>query len=303
MHLRLPGGTCHNTNLTFLFPDTDAEFAPDADDQTFTGPTTVVVTPMTDPLPTGLASARCADTPGLTACIDELYAQDGTCETAAAHIDATFGHFTALPPANDFGALAWGGGGGGAKTGSDFRFTVDAAGNALVPMDYRGVLINHDQIPIPRLILGDTGLAAFAGSSDTVELPSEALIASFAPGGQRLPPIFTPIANPGAEEDFSLFGSVDAPVSILRVQRIGCVGGSDEGAACSVDADCGGGGVCTEFFDFGDRLASGAGPVLIGNADYEVEASNPVPLDGLDRDVVGVRLRRQRGHRGSVSQR
>ena len=280
------GGTCVNTNLTFLFPDTDLEFGPDGDDQTFTGPATIVVTPVTDPLPTGLASAPCADTPGLTACIDELYAHDGTCETAAEHIDATFGHFVALPPANDFGALS---GAGGSKTGGDLRFTVDAAGNALVPMDYREVLIQNDDIPIPRLILGGTEIAAFTGGGTPVEIPSEVFIASFAPGGQRLPPIFTPIENPEAEDDFSLFGTVDAPVSIMRVQSVGCVGGTDEGQSCSEDADCAGGGTCTEFFDFSDRLAgdpskmgaAGAGPVLIMATEFTAQAENPVPLDGL----------------------
>ena len=59
------------------------------------------------------------------------------------------------------------------------RFTADAAGNALVPMDYRGVLVVKDQIPVPRLILGDTGIEAFGGSGTAVELPSDAFIASF----------------------------------------------------------------------------------------------------------------------------
>ena len=94
------------TTLVFRFPDTDEEFGPDAnDDRTFTGPVAIAVTPVTAELPFGLASARCADTPGLVACVDELYAQDSTCETGPSHIDPIFGHFTALPPANNFQAL------------------------------------------------------------------------------------------------------------------------------------------------------------------------------------------------------
>ncbi|MEO2191004.1 MAG: hypothetical protein ABGY24_01020, partial [bacterium] len=90
------------TKLRFRFPDTDARLAPDNDDRTFTGPTALAVTRVSDALPFGLAVERCADTPGLVACVDELFARDGTCETAVAHIDPLFGHFTALPPANDY---------------------------------------------------------------------------------------------------------------------------------------------------------------------------------------------------------
>jgi hypothetical protein len=34
--------------------------------------------------------------------VDELYARDGTCETGPAYIAPVFGHFTALPLANDY---------------------------------------------------------------------------------------------------------------------------------------------------------------------------------------------------------
>ena len=51
------------------------------------GPATIAVTAADAPLPCGLATIRCADTPDLLACVDELYARDGTCETGDDHID------------------------------------------------------------------------------------------------------------------------------------------------------------------------------------------------------------------------
>ena len=50
-------------------------------------------------------STRCADTAGLLACIDEIYAHDGTCDTDPINVRPVFGHFTALPPANDYRAV------------------------------------------------------------------------------------------------------------------------------------------------------------------------------------------------------
>ncbi len=278
-------GACLPFRLRFRFPDTDALVATPDDDRTLTGPAAIAVTPVTDPLPVGLASARCADTPGLVACIDELYARDGTCETTPDHIDPTFGRFTALPPPNDYQALCTTATPGSPCTGlqTEARFAVDAAGNALIPMEYRGVLIQADRIPVPRLIQGNTKLPAFGTAPAPVTIPSEAFLSSWAPGGQKLPPIFTPIADPTATDTLSLFGSVDAPVGVIRVQRRGCVGGGNEGRVCTEDTDCGPGASCATLFDFSDRLAGGVGPVLIARAadELRLDAQSPVPLDGL----------------------
>ena len=295
------GGTCLFTQFKFRFPDTDSEFAPDGDDQTFTGPATIALTPVSgSSFPVALAGGRCADeitlNSDLAACVDELYAQDGTCETTTTHLGSPFSHFTALPPANNFGALAGSGGSSPKFTGggSGLRFTVDAQGNALVPMDYSGVLVTDNEIPVPRLILGGTIFPAFDNNASPVALPDDAFIGSYALGGQALPPIFAPIDDPNAVDNFALFGSVDAPVTVMRIQRVGCAGGTTEGATCSTDADCGGGGICAEFFNFGTRLESGgeslkamtgsvdgAGPVVIPVTEFSVASENPVPLDGL----------------------
>src|SRR5262245_54097351 len=141
------GAACQPALLRFRFPDTDALLSDPADpatrydDRTLTGPTTIAVTPVSAPLPFGLAAARCADTPGLVACVDELYARDGTCATGPDHVDPIFGRFTALPPANDYQALCETPNTPCTGRQDEVRFTVDAAGNALIPMEYRGVLI------------------------------------------------------------------------------------------------------------------------------------------------------------------
>jgi cysteine-rich repeat protein len=281
---------CLPAVLSFRFPDTDARVGASDDDRTLTGPATIAVTPVSAPLPFALASARCADTPGLVACIDELYERDGTCATGADHVDPTFGHFTALPPPNDYqGLCLTTAPAGPCEPGRipvekrELRFSVDAAGNALVPMDYRGVLVQSDRIPIPRLLLGGTALEAFAGSGAPVQLPSNAFLASYSPGGHRLPPIFEPLHNPQASSELALFGSVDGSVGVIRVQRRGCVGGASEGSACTADAECGEGASCETLFDFSDRLVAGVGPVVIGTAGFALQTQNPVPLDGLNQ--------------------
>src|SRR5262245_13712816 len=248
------GGACLPFRLRFRFPDTDPFVGTPDNDRTLTGPATIAVTPVTDPLPVGLASARCADTPGLVACIDELYARDGTCETPVDHFDATFGRFTALPPANDYQALCITDGAAGGPCLPDpdreVRFTVDSAGHALIPMDYHGILVVTDRIPIPRIARGESSIDALLKSpGKPVHLPSDAFIASFNPGGHRLPPIFTPLQGE-ADEATALFGSVDAPLGVIRVHRSRCVGGPMDQEPCVANAECGVGGSCEALFDF-----------------------------------------------------
>ena len=126
---------------------------------------------------------------------DELYARDGTCLTGPEHVDPIFGHFTALPPANDFEAICTPATNECDGLPRDLRFTVDAAGNALVPMDWRGVLLRPDGIPVPRLVRGDTSLEAFLGGGAAVRLPGASFVASYSPGGLRVPPIFEPVTS------------------------------------------------------------------------------------------------------------
>jgi len=291
--------------LVFRFPDTDLQFLPDADDLTFSGPAAIAVTPVGQPLPCGLAQTSCAACLGgagggcpaptsLIACVDELYARDGTCDTSAtpnpAGPHATFPHFTALPAANDYSALCTPAPGSPCVGGaSQLRLTVDKDGNALLPMDWRGVLVVDDRIPIPRIVRGQSSFPKVLGGGDPVHLPSDAFIDSFSPGGHLLPPIFTPVTDPNETLELALFGSVDAPVGVVRVQQRGCVGGAEVGRACTLDAECGAGGTCETLFEFADRLEDSpqpghpeladSGPILVGA--FQASAESPVPIDGL----------------------
>jgi Tol biopolymer transport system component len=309
------------STLRFRFPDTDADLAPDADDRTYTGPTVIAVTPVSDALPFALATNRCADTPGLVACIDELYARNGICDTNSEYIDPIFGSFAALPPANDYQALCTTAQTECTGLASELRLGVDAAGNVLLPMDWRGVLLRPEGIPVPRLVRGETSYAAFLGGAP-VRISGRSFLASYSTGGLRLPPIFEPLADPISPSDLTLFGSVDAPVGVIRIARrmpdltgdnpvyrqctggantgLPCVlgeecrggacgattcriGGVDTGTPCVNDADCGGGSECgPALFDIRDRLTmGGVGPVVVANTQYTLEAESPVPLEGL----------------------
>jgi len=306
-------------HLSFRFPDTDDLVGTGSDDRTLTGPAKVAVTAVTAPLPCGLATARCATATGVVACIDELFEMDGTCRTEPARIDSTFPSFTALPPPNSFQAMCTPALGSPCTgTASEVHFTVDDAGNLLIPIDWSGVRVFLDGVPVPRLVRGTSGKPAFAGpSTDPVKVPGEGLIASYSPEGVRLPPIFTPIVAPDPDlmqpDPLALFGTVDAPRGVSRIARrspvfqecsagenaglpcteneeclggscaaTSCEGGSNPGAACDADSDCLGGGECgPSLFEFRDRLDADVGPVVIASGQYTADAQTPVPLDGL----------------------
>jgi len=84
-------------------------------------------------------------------------------------------------------------------------------------------------------------------------VPAQVFIGSFSPEGGALPPIFEPqidptLANPDV---VTLFGSVDAPYTILRfARRHGtCAGGPRGGDRCSSNEDCPGGACPTSCVD------------------------------------------------------
>ncbi len=236
--------------LALRFPDTDALFPPANDDRTFAGAATIAVTAAGSPLPCALAAARCADAqlPGLVACVDELFVRDGSCRVSTDALDPTFAHFTALPPANDYGAICTTPAPLCTGAAEDLRVTVDVAGNALVPMDWRGVLVAGQAVPVPRLLRGSTAVPATTGTALPIDIPGAAFVASYTPEGVVLPPIFEPQVDPAAPHELALFGSTDAPETVLRLARrqliLACTGGSANGRPCRLAADCPGGGVC-----------------------------------------------------------
>jgi hypothetical protein len=281
--------------LSFRFPDTDAVLAPAGDAHTLTGPATIAVTRATDPLPCALATTRCAAAtavPGLVACLDDLFTADGTCRNDEGAISRTFPHFTALPPANDYGTLCTDPSGLCAGSAPEVQFTLDAGGNVLLPVDWRHVLVRDDGAPVPRLLHGSTSIEAFAGVHP-IRLPGPAFLASYTPEGILLPPIFVPQQDPTSTNELTLFGSSDAPYSILRIARRGpelkacdagtnagrpcvdagdcpggacgqatCVGGGQAGQLCTADTDCPGGECGPSAFDLSGLIAGG-GPALL----------------------------------------
>lgn len=268
--------------LSFRFPDTDAAFAPDGDDRTLSGPATIAVTAAGAPLPCGLATSTCATQPGVLACVGDLYEADGTCQQ---NVGETFTHFTALPQANDYSSVCFADSPVPCNpTATELRVGTDAAGNLLVPFNWQGVLVNDGGIPVPRL------MRATLRSPLGFSVPDPVFLASFTPEGARLPPIFEPTADPSvaSPDVVTLFGSADAPYTILRIARHAgrcsnapartcvastdcpsggtcpnaCVGGGTPGAACASDAQCAGGRCGALFADFRPVVAGG-GPIAL----------------------------------------
>jgi Tol biopolymer transport system component len=282
--------------LQFRFPDTGALGLVDSQmAHTLTGPATLAVTARTAPLPCGLVTGTCTGQTGLVACVDDLFAADGTCRVAVAPL---FGHFTALPPPNRFEELcttpAFP---AGPCTGAapEVRFTVDTAGNVLLPVDWRGVLV-ASAVPVPRLLRGSSSVDAGL-SSGPVHIPGGEFLGSFTLEGAPLPPVFVPQLDPQASNELTLFGSSDTPQSVLRLARkspiahacVGgpsagrpcttdeecqpgsctqatCVGGANAGQLCGDDTDCPGSECGPALFEFRTSLVEGAGPVVVPRA-------------------------------------
>jgi hypothetical protein len=276
--------------LRFVFPDTDALLDAVEDDRTLTGPATIVVTAANAPLPCDLASAPCAGHAGLLACVDGLFTIDGTCGTTS---DPIFSHFTALPPPNDYQALCVDPSPPCTGRASEMHFTIDAAGNILLPMDWSGILIGQ-HVPIARLLRGGSSVAAFPDGTQPIDVPNAAFLRSYSPEGGILPPLFEPQNDPTTPSSLTLFGSADAPRTVLVVAQrnqqprqcnggdrsglscVGdrdcpasdcgpatCIGGDRDGRVCHRDGDCVGGTYRRGLFDFSSRLDGNVGPVVV----------------------------------------
>jgi Tol biopolymer transport system component len=272
--------------LSFIFPDTDAKIGTPTDHRTLAGPAAIAVTDPGTALPCGLVSSSCTGVTTARACVDDYFANDGACGTAVPL--ESFPHFTALPPPNDYRADC--------SSESppcnidltgELRFALDTASNLLFPVSWQGVLV-PSSIPVPRTLRTRTrSLLPF-------RVPDQVFVGSYTPEGGLLPPIFEPqidqTADPGASDDIvTLFGSVDAPYTILRFANhhgtcnggarahlrcagdidcprgfceTSCVG--DLTTACTVDAQCGGAAPCGALFDAATlRALFGAGTVVL----------------------------------------
>lgn len=278
------------------------------DDATLAGPAAIAVTRAGDPVPCGVATSGCTRDSGLLACVERLFAADGTCEE---NPDATFPGFTALPPPNDYSALCSEPQEVCTRRTTQVRFALDPDGNVLVPMDWNGVLVKNDAVPVARRLRTRIGPEAFPGRDAPLLVPDVEAVAAFAPNGARINPIFDPQIDPTDASGTTFFGTADAPQTVLRIGRHDtaveqCHGGSNDGFPCLVSGDCGGGTcgpstcfvdgrpttiACTAdvpcregecgppLFDFSTRVAAGVGPVVL--TPTGAVALDPVPLDGL----------------------
>ncbi len=262
--------------------------------------------------------------PGLLACADELFDQ-GSCGSAP---HTLFGNFTALPAPNDFHALCSGSDPTCSGTAHHVELTVDAVGNLLLPVDWSGVLVDDagsrsilgfpGLVPIARTVTASLSAPAFPDSDVPLTIPDDGILGSFTPDGRKLPPIFTPLHDPKATEAglVKLFGSADAPRTVLRLARRHCVGGEEDGrscnglradectggscepprrcsggpqqdVACDSDADCPGSVCGGGLFDFTTRAPKNGGPIVLGDCQtaesgcLTAQALDPVPLDGI----------------------
>lgn len=284
-----------DASLRFRFPDTDPMLGAPDDDLTFAGPAAIAVTRRGESLPCDLGAAPCSGQVGLVACVDRLFAADGSCSP---NPDPVFASFTALPPPNDFEAVCVPEGPQATSpcdgTVDELRFTTDAAGNVLIPVDWRGVLFRQDLVPVLRLVRAASPVEAYAGRGAPIRIPDLDVLDSFSLGGKPLPPLFDPLSTPDANGPVTLFGSADAPQTVLRIARhdrvVGqclagqdaglpcltdaqcagsmcggprCTGGSNDGGACAAVADCPGGECGPGLFDFATRAAFDVGPVLL----------------------------------------
>lgn len=306
--------------LRFRFPDTDPLLHAGDDDRTLAGPVALAVSAAGDPLPCDLARRPCRERHDLPLCIDELFDLDGTCGTAPHPL---FAHFTALPPPNDFQALCVEPSPPCTGRQTELRFTTDAAGNLLLPVDWRGVLPGA-AVPVARLLRGASSVPAFPDRDAPIRIPGRSFLRSFSPDGGPLPPIFEPQADPVAPGELTLFGSADADRTVLFLARRSssrrtCVGGSFDGLpcnepddcpdgscaasvcaddparTCTTDADCVGAACGSALFDFTSRALDGVGPVVLPRDGEGLCQSAGTPCrsraDCDDEPCVSFRLR------------
>jgi Tol biopolymer transport system component len=282
--------------LVMRFPVTDTEFTPASDGRTLAGPAVVAVT-AAGTLPCGLATDSCTQAKAtlgadLVACVDEYSVNDGFCVGSAPN--EVFAGFTALPlpttyRANCFREGPPPNGPCDVQPGTEVRAAVDAGGNVLVPIVWRGMVPDGVGLLTARLMRAQVQFPV------PLALPDQVFLGSFSPEGVRLPPIFEPQQGPAPvlPNTLTLFGSSDTVYSTLRLARrhgtcqvsgdrceleadcpacvtppccrTSCVG--NPATLCTTDGDCGVNGPCGELFDFTAFTASGGPLVLPREAD------------------------------------
>ena len=339
-----------NSALRFVYPDTDDLLPPSGascigglnsgtpctsntecpdsscgspDGLTLAGPARIVVThATTDTWSCSNISTDCADygNSDVAACVDSLYTDDGSCNAVTNH--DVFPSFVGLPHTNDFAQLCT------PEDPTDLTdpctesenevvMAVDEDGNLLIPVDWTNILIDGE-VPTPILLNGASAIDNYTGSGDPVVLPNEDFVDSYTLEGAILPPVLSPSANEGNSTEIALFGSADAPVTVLRLVPLSpgdtvcsavaplledvpctedttcsggtcgsakCVGGDNPGDPCTDSSQCINGGTCgIPLFDFSDRRYNSTinGAVVIDKSDLLAK------IAGLEKGACSV---------------
>ncbi len=195
--------------LSFTFPDAAD---PGLFATTLAGTTQLAVTQAVAPLP-DLETIDCATAVGLDACVDEITGDD------------TFRWFVALPAPNSFSSECIAEAPPCLATPSVINIAFDDLGNAFIPWDWSAILVRHEGRPVPRLVTAELKLP--------FTIPDDSYVSSYAPEGGVLAPIFEPQFDPNAPVGtIKLFGSADAPYTILRIARGGLGLTSSGSASC-----------------------------------------------------------------------
>jgi len=302
--------------LAFRFPDSDARCTggsepgtpcrldgdcagggtcdPSDDDRTLAGPVVIAVTDavspaVTDPLQCGVAD--CTAATGTLACVGQLYDASGSCSTGTR--GSVFPGMVALPPPNKYASeciadeppcdplLA----------SEELHVALDELGNVLAPFVWDGVRELLDGEPAARLVRANLAFP--------LQITGQSFIASYSPEGRKLDPIFEPKETDG--NYLQLFGSADAPYTILRIARASdtgqtCSGGSNAGRPCNLGEECPGGS-CGPAACVGGSLAGSTcanafdcpggscGPTIFNLVAFVDQDTGPVVLP---RDATGL---------------
>ncbi len=226
------------SRLSFRFPDT-RDLVNDPDDRAvLTGSARIAVGLAADPLwPCGPATASCEQTRGAIACIDDLFESDASCVPTP---DPQFPSFTALPIRNDYQRTCFSDDPPCALQDTRLRLAVDSGGNLLMPIDWSGVLLRQSGISLTRLVEG-----AFR-TPIPFDISSSTFLRSYTPEGARLPPVFEPKFDPNTSDRtvITVYGSADAPASVLRISRRRGRCSDTTAMDCEVDGDCAKGERC-----------------------------------------------------------
>jgi len=271
LSVRLPNGFCKGGNREYLPCETNTECGGGTCEELnpespLTGPLTIAVTCAKDGPPCKLANKTCKQvvgspfsfsaSPKPAFCLDEIYSiASGTCNVGERH--ESFPSFTALPPENDFRVVCTDDKGlepeCKGSISSRLSFALDLRGDVLIPLYWEKVL----KPPVgtrARLVSASTAFPSEKNATTRIQVPREHFTESYTRRGARLPALFEPQVSPERPNELTLFGTVDAKHSVVRVARRGrergrfmkCSGGTQSGKPCKDDTQCKGGGICVE---------------------------------------------------------